>query len=40
MAAQLVEHLCQDMEAEGIEGTCVTLKLKATDFRVRACVFV
>ena len=38
MARDLVEHLCRDMEAEGIEGCCVTLKLKATDFRVRACV--
>ncbi|KAF5827727.1 hypothetical protein DUNSADRAFT_171 [Dunaliella salina] len=34
MAAKLVEHLCQDMEEEGIEGSCVTLKLKSTDFRV------
>eukprot|EP00983_Pelagomonas_calceolata_P088570 1157219-Pelagomonas_calceolata.AAC.4 len=35
MAVKLVEHLCQDMEEEGIEGSCVTLKLKSTDFRVR-----
>lgn len=27
---------CREMESEGIEGNCVTLKLKTTDFRVRA----